>query len=168
MQLFTRDATTGKKLNTIASTLSLAFANYKPIPQLPTSDQISTLVNVTSGRQLTAGEGSSSSSSLSQQTFQLKTASNTTTTSTDDDNKILNDTNEWGQASILYVAQETPNSRVAATSATIGPGKCPIQTEYTPVGGWSNLPAPEFAAFDPVMANVYRYRQQQGVNLGAW
>lgn len=160
MQLFSRDATTGRKLNTIASSLSLAFANYKPIPQLPTSDQI-----VTSGRQLTAG---SSSSSLSQQTFQVKTASNTTTTSTDDDNHILNDTDEWGQASILYVAKETPNSRVAAKGATIGPGKCPIQTEYTPVGGWDNLPAPEFAAFDPVMANVYRYRQQQGVNLGAW
>jgi len=166
MQLFTRDASTGKKLNALASTLSLAFANYKPIPQLPTSAEILKLANVTSGRQLTAGEGSSSS--LTQTTFQVKTASNTTTSSTDDDNTIVDNTAEWGQASILYVAKETPTSRATAKSSTIGPGACPIQTDYTPVGGWSNLPAPEFDAFDPVMANVYRYRQQQGVNLGAW
>lgn len=167
MQLFSRAELSGTKLNALASTLSLAIANYKPVPQLPTTSQISKLADTTNAKQLTSA-GGSSSSSYSQHNFQTKTDASNITSSVDDNDSYKNNSTEWGQASILYVEAQTPNSRVAAKSATIGPGKCAIQTEYTPVGGWDALPAPEFAAFDPVMANVYRYRQQQGVNLGAW
>lgn len=154
MQLFTRDTS----LTSLASALSLVIANYKPIPQLPTnaSSSSSTINNgSTTAKQLVSMGGSTS-----QQTFM--------TQSTNSSN--VKPTSEWGEPSVLYVPQSASSSAntFKASGATLGPGNCPVQQAYTPNGGWSALPPPVFPAFDPVMANVYRYRQQQGVNLGAW
>ena len=62
----------------------------------------------------------------------------------------------------------TTSAKSFAAASTMGPGKCPILQPYTPVGGWSAVPPPVFPAFDAVKANVMRYRQQVGVNLGNW
>ena len=152
MQLFTRDSS----FNSVASALSLVIANYKPIPQLPTSNAVSA---GTSAKQMVSAGGQKT-----QQTFQTQTSSSSNNT---------RDAADWGEVSVLYVPQSTSASETGgasqfASSARIGPGNCPVQQAYTPTGGWSALPPPVFPAFDPVMANLYRYRQQQGVNLGAW
>lgn len=72
---------------------------------------------------------------------------------------------EWGVPSVVYV-EKTANVNQFASAGRIGPGNCPIQSQpYTPK---AELPEPIFAPFDSVKANVMRYRQQSGVNLGAW
>lgn len=152
MQLFNRD-TASSGFNAIASGLSLAVANYKPIPELPTTSQLSAITN-SSANQLKVSSGS-------QLTFETQALSGTSLAT-------AKNVSEWGEVSLLYVPKETPTSRVAAAGSTIGPGKCQIMDKYTPVGGWDALPPPTFGKFDPVLANIYRYRQQQGVNLGAW
>lgn len=152
MQLFNRDSATSG-FNVIASSLSLAVANYKPIPQLPTTSELASTSD-SSANQLKVSGGR-------QQTFQTQPLSGTSLST-------AKNVSEWGEVSLLYVPKETPTSRVAAAGSTIGPGKCQVLGEYTPTGGWDALPPPTFGEFDPVQANIYRYRQQQGVNLGAW
>ncbi|UZJ52300.1 hypothetical protein CBS101457_001620 [Exobasidium rhododendri] len=154
MQLFARDSS---GLTSLAGALSLVVANYKPIPQLPTNSTTSSVSNANT----TANQMISSGGAVGQQPFITQSA----------DAPDLKSISEWGVPSTLYVPESVTNASSANTfksTAKIGPGSCPIQQEYTPVGGWSALPAPTFDAFDPVMANIYRYRQQQGVNLGAW
>lgn len=154
MQLFPR-----ADINTLASSLSLAVANYKPIPTLPTANETLQLTGSSnSSLRLISGGGLLGAGHL-----RFSTGSSASKS------QPLNET-EYGQASVLFVPEvpaSVGKSRVAA--ATIGPGKCSvIPQSYTPVGGWDALPAPEFDAFDATMANIYRYRQQQAVNLGAW
>lgn len=159
MRLFPRDAS----LNTVASALSLAAANYKPIPQLPTANQ-STAISA-------AHTGGRNTVNTQPNTFQVqKTGSTTDWTAT-------HNSSDWGVPSTLYVPVEALNqtasadadpARKLASSRKVGPGNCPYSSGYTPSGGWSNLPPPTFPAFDPVKATIMRYRQQQGVNLGAW
>lgn len=159
MKLFARDT----NLNAVASALSLAAANYKPMPQLPTANQSSLISNATAnGRTAMSGKAN---------TFQVQSDSSTT------DWSATHESSDWGVPSTLYVPVESLNSTAApdsdaarklASSRKVGPGGCPYSTGYTPNGGWANLPAPTFPAFDPVKATIMRYRQQQGVNLGAW
>ena len=151
MRLLPRD--TG--FASLASSLSLAVANYKPIPQLPVE---SNSTAVKGGNQLMPiGAGGQSA----QQSFQVQTPGAASTY--DQSHPIA----EWGEPSVLYVPNNTDsnNANQLKATSTIGPGKCAVQQKYTPT---SALPAPTYPAFDPVQANVYRYRQQQGVNLGAW
>lgn len=146
----------------LASSLSLAIANYKPIPQLPTSnDGSSSTANGNKLMPVSSGSGST------QQTFQVQSQT--------DANSYFKShpVTEWGEPSVLYVANTTDaatanGANKFASTATVGPGKCPVASSYTPVGGADALPAPTFEPFDAVQANVYRYRQQQSVNLGAW
>lgn len=156
MRLFPRDTS----LNAVAGALSLAAANYKPIPQLPTANQSTAISDSTSGARNTLTNKANS--------FQVqKTGSTTDWTAT-------HNSSEWGVPSTLFVPVDTLNqtatdpARKLASSRKVGPGGCPYSTGYTPNGGWDNLPAPTFPAFDPVKATIMRYRQQQGVNLGAW
>lgn len=151
MRLLPRD--TG--FASLASSLSLAVANYKPIPQLPVA---SNSTGVKGGNQLMPiGAGGQAA----QQSFQVQTSSAASTY--DQSHPIA----QWGEPSVLYVPNNTDsnNANQLKATSTIGPGKCAVQQKYTPT---SSLPAPTYPAFDPVQANVYRYRQQQGVNLGAW
>lgn len=154
MRLFPRDTS----LNAVAGALSLAAANYKPIPQLPNANQTSSITNgTTDGR---------NTMNIKPNTFQVqKTGSTTDWTAT-------HNSSEWGVPSTLYVpvesANQTDSGRKLASSRKVGPGGCPYSTGYTPVGGWDKLPPPTFPELDPVKATIMRYRQQQGVNLGAW
>ncbi|PWN48295.1 glycoside hydrolase [Violaceomyces palustris] len=154
-------------LTTLAGTLSLAVANYKPIPQLP-------LANSTS---LTGGSQNGGASSMMVQGKSFKVQNG--------DYEANHSVKEWGVPSTLYVSVDDQsssssnsttspvhNNKDAATpkklaTTTVGNG-CPLSNAYTPNGGWDNLPAPTFPAFDSVKANAMRYRQQQGVNLGSW
>lgn len=153
MRLLPRDA----DLFSVASTLSLAVANYKPIPQLPatnTSAVPSALANT--GSQDTAYRGS---------IFKVQTPEQANAYS------ATHDIADWGEPSTLYVPVQSNNTDAArklAAARKVGPGKCPYAQEYTPNGGWKNLPPPTFPAFDPVKSTIMRYRQQQGVNLGTW
>lgn len=147
----------------LATSLSLAVANYKPIPQLPTAS------NSTSGKGgnqlLPVGSGFRGTGSAgAQQAFQVQTSSEST--AFDQSHPI----SQYGEPSVLYVpASSNSSANQLASKKTVGPGKCTVvQEKYTPTGGSGALPAPTFAAFDPVQANVYRYRQQQAVNLGSW
>lgn len=49
-----------------------------------------------------------------------------------------------------------PRIRMQDTACVVPPYDSPI------------IPTPLFPPFDDTRANVYRYRQQQGVNLGSW
>ncbi|KAL9935520.1 hypothetical protein V8E36_005868 [Tilletia maclaganii] len=150
MQIFPRDATEFFK---IATSLSLAVANYKPVPLVPTANSLivdtsSSTLNTGPNRFQALGNGTSHNSSF-----------------------LVNgkDSRKWGIPSSLNLSTETTAPLHMAAQDTIGPGNCPIQkTPYTPMGGWEALPPPIFAPFDPVRANIMRYRQQQGVNLGSW
>ena len=161
MRLLPRDTS----LNAVASALSLATANYKPIPQLPTANQSVVISDTNTGGRSTVTNKPNS--------FQVqKTGSTTDWTST-------HNSSDWGVPSTLYVPVESLNqtagesesadpARKLAASRKVGPGGCPYSAGYTPNGGWDKLPPPTFPAFDPVKATLMRYRQQQGVNLGAW
>ena len=158
MRLFPRDTS----LNAVASALSLAAASYKPIPQLPTANQSTSIAASGAGRNTLTNKGNS---------FQVqKTGSST-------DWSATHKASDWGIPSTLYVPVESVNqtagaatdpARQLASSRKVGPGGCPYSTGYTPNGGWDALPPPVFPDFDPVKATIMRYRQQQGVNLGAW
>ncbi|SPO21710.1 related to Glucan 1,3-beta-glucosidase precursor [Ustilago trichophora] len=158
MRLFPRDTS----LNAVASALSLAAANYKPIPQLPTANQSTSISDAGAGRNTLTNKANS---------FQVqKTGSTTDWTAT-------HKSSDWGVPSTLYVPVASSNqtiggdtdaARKLASSRKVGPGGCPFSTGYTPRGGWDALPPPVFPGFDPVKATIMRYRQQQGVNLGAW
>ncbi|SYW78406.1 uncharacterized protein UBRO2_02598 [Ustilago bromivora] len=154
MRLIPRDTS----LNAVASVLSLAAANYKPIPQLPTANQTSSISDsTTDGR---------NAMNIKPNTFQIQDSDSTT------DWTATHESSEWGVPSTLYVPVESQNQtdsgRKLASSRKVGPGGCPYSTGYTPVGGWEKLPPPTFPNFDPVKATIMRYRQQQGFNLGAW
>ncbi|KAJ1033383.1 hypothetical protein NDA13_001375 [Ustilago tritici] len=154
MRLIPRDTS----LNAVASVLSLAAANYKPIPQLPTAIQASSISDsTTDGR---------NAMNIKPNTFQIQDSDSTT------DWTATYESSEWGVPSTLYVPVESQNQtdsgRKLASSRKVGPGGCPYSTGYTPVGGREKLPPPTFPNFDPVKATIMRYRQQQVVNLGAW
>ncbi|CEH14860.1 hypothetical protein CBOM_02676 [Ceraceosorus bombacis] len=127
MRLLPRDT----NIYSLASGLSLAIANYKPVPQLPTN-------GTTAAAALTAQLGGASVAELG-----------------------------GAGRSFQRNASSSANS-FASSGPKIGPGNCPIQSAYTPKGGEDALPPPVFAPFDPVKANVMRYRQQNAVNMGAW
>lgn len=151
MRLLPRD--TG--FASLASSLSLAVANYKPIPQLPIASNSTSAKGANQLMPIGAG------GQAAQQTFQVQ--SQNAASSYDQSHPIA----QWGEPSVLYVPNVTDSSSAnqLKTTSTIGPGKCPVQQKYTPT---APLPAPTYPAFDPVQANVFRYRQQQGVNLGSW
>ncbi|KAE8231054.1 hypothetical protein CF326_g3935 [Tilletia indica] len=152
MQIFPRNS---GDLIKIASSLSLAIANYKPVPIVPTANDL--VVNA-----------SLPSSNSGANRFQTVAGGNSTTNSSITAASGVN-VSEWGVASTLNFDTSVASPLNMAVQATIGPGNCPIQTTpYTPIGGWEALPPPLFAPFDPVRANIMRYRQQQGVNLGSW
>lgn len=159
MRLYPRDTS----LNAVASALSLAAANYKPIPQLPTANQNTSIADSPAGGRNTLSSKANS--------FQVQKSGSTT------DWTATHNSSEWGVPSTLYVPVDSVNqtsgsttdpARQLASSKKVGPGGCPYSTGYTPNGGWDNLPPPVYPDFDPVMATIMRYRQQQGVNLGAW
>ncbi|CBQ70574.1 related to Glucan 1,3-beta-glucosidase precursor [Sporisorium reilianum SRZ2] len=160
MRLLPRDTS----LNAVASALSLAAANYKPIPQLPTANQSSAIANANTGGRNTVSSKPNS--------FQVQKTGSTT------DWSSTHKSSDWGVPSTLYVPVESLNqtsngtdadsARKLASSRKVGPGGCPYSAGYTPNGGWDKLPPPTFPAFDPVKATIMRYRQQQGVNLGTW
>lgn len=152
MRLLPRD--TG--FASLASSLSLAVANYKPIPQLPVETNLTGTKGANQLMPIGAG------GKAAQQSFQVQTSSQADTY--DQSHPI----GQWGEPSVLYVPNTTESSNGAnqlKAKSTIGPGKCPVQKKYTPT---ADLPPPTYPPFDPVQANVYRYRQQQGVNLGSW
>lgn len=153
MRLFARASS---DLTSLATGLSLVIANYKPTPQLPTAN--GTGSNSSASQELLP---SSSKGNL----FQVQSAQMMASQSQRPED-------EWGMPSVLYIPDSSSSTEGANTFAssgkTVGDGKCPVQDTYTPTGGWNKLPSPVYDAFDPVMANVYRYRQQQGVDLGAW
>ncbi|KAK0567076.1 Glucan 1,3-beta-glucosidase 3 [Tilletia horrida] len=123
----------------IATSLSLAVANYKPVPLVPNANDLVVNASIPSGANR----------------FQTITGQP--------------DASDWGVPSTLNLSTPVASPLHLAAQSTIGPGNCPIQTQaYTPIGGWEALPPPLFAPFDPVRANIMRYRQQQGVNLGSW
>lgn len=207
-------------VSTLATSLSLAIANYKPIPQLPTQQQLLDLGygSVHGLSTLTDGNGTSSSvggasSNISNnsssntsnatsfasslrlskgQSFQVQSSDSSSSADSaaqlsthgaslksNSSSSSSSNNESWGQPSLLFIAQDSDsdstssksnsgNSFASKSGGTIGPGNCPIQDKYTPVGGWDALPAPTFPPFDPVKATAYRYRQQVGVNLGAW
>ncbi|EPQ28427.1 uncharacterized protein PFL1_04253 [Pseudozyma flocculosa PF-1] len=156
MRLLPRDSNFG----TLASALSLAAANYKPIPQLPTSNSSQPLSAISAGgdarQELGLGRGYS---------FKVQPADAASSYA------ATHSLADWGEPSTLYVpvdANGTVQGHEFKAGRKVGPGSCPYSEEYTPKGGWQNLPPPVFPPFDPVKATVMRYRQQQGVNLGTW
>ncbi|GAC72606.1 hypothetical protein PANT_7d00186 [Moesziomyces antarcticus T-34] len=155
MRLLPRDTS----LNTVASALSLAAANYKPIPQLPTANQSTSIASSGQGRNALNSKGNS---------FQVQKTGSTT------DWSATHKTSDWGVPSTLFIPVDAANQttsadgRKLASSRSVGPGNCPYSAGYTPNGGWDKLPPPVFPDFDPVKATIMRYRQQQGVNLGSW
>lgn len=154
MRLLPRDT----DFSSVATSLSLAVANYKPIPQLPTGNSSSLSASSGGSQLLPVG-----TSGGAQQSFQVQSSKEIQ--SYDKSHPV----SSWGEPSVLYVPEsETSEANQLKSTKTVGPGKCAVQKEYTPVGGWSALPSPTFAPFDPIKANIYRYRQQQGVNLGSW
>ncbi|EST06233.1 Glycoside hydrolase, family 5 [Kalmanozyma brasiliensis GHG001] len=159
MRLLPRDTS----LNAVASALSLAAANYKPVPQLSSANKGTDIANMSTS-DASQAQGRNSTSYQVQSTL---TANNWTAT---------HNTSNWGVPSTLFVPVESHNKTSVdaevtsklASSRKVGPGGCPFSDGYTPTGGWDALPPPTFPAFDPVRATIMRYRQQQGVNLGAW
>lgn len=154
MRLLPRDAS----LNAVASALSLAAANYKPVPQMPLANQSTAFANISASTR----EGLSSNTT----SYQLQStlpANNWNAT---------HNASDWGVPSTLFVPVESQNqtetARKLASTRKVGPGGCPFSDGYTPPGGYDALQPPTFPSFDPVRATVMRYRQQQGVNLGAW
>ncbi len=157
------------------SSLGLVEANYKPIPVLPTTKELSSNGTAASPTYNTSSSPNSFQVLSSPQALNLANQKH--------------NTSEWGQTSLLYIpatpsptsnstvkvngtsfTSTSPKSLAASTNGqTMGPGGCPVYTApYTPNGGWDKLPAPVYPAFDPVKANIFRYRQQVSVNLGSW
>lgn len=152
MKLFSRDSS--QSLTSLASTLSLVVANYKPVPQLPAASSSNS-----STKGLSAKVGNATVHGFQTQSSGYK-------------NPHAN-VSVWGEASVLYIPDAATNSSKSsngthklASSATVGPGKCPLNTgTYTPT---ATLGDPVFDDFDSVKANIMRYRQQISVNLGGW
>ncbi|CAD6889638.1 unnamed protein product [Tilletia laevis] len=153
MQIFPRSS---GDLIKIASSLSLAVANYKPVPMVP------------NGNDLVVNASLPSASNSGANRFQTVAGSSNVTSSNSSLAASGFNVSEWGVPSTLNFDTSAASPLNMAVQSTIGPGNCPIQTTYTPIGGWEALPPPLFAPFDPVRANIMRYRQQQGVNLGSW
>lgn len=154
MKLLPRDSET---LTGLAGGLSLVFANYKPIPELPSANS-SALSTTKNGQSLIPASAHS---------FKTEPSNYTSPHS---------DVSVWGEASVLYVPNDnstastsssgSTNGNQLASGKTVGPGNCPLNTgTYSPK---TDLPEPVFAAFDSVKANVMRYRQQVGINLGGF
>ncbi|CAO1624798.1 unnamed protein product [Sympodiomycopsis kandeliae] len=154
MKLLPRDTET---LTGLAGGLSLVWANYKPIPELPTNASISAAKSKNGNSLMPLGAHS----------FKTEPANYTSPHA---------DESLWGQASVLYIPDDDSDSASASSSSssakklasgkTVGPGNCPLNTaDYGPS---ASLPDPVFPAFDSVKANIMRYRQQVGTNLGAW
>ncbi|WFD34571.1 hypothetical protein MCUN1_001412 [Malassezia cuniculi] len=132
----------GVNMNTIASSLSLAIANYKPVPTIPSQ-------NTTSGGRVSQVSNSSSGS-------------------TDSSSNGGRDAALWGLPSILNITTPTGGNIFKSDSdnsgETIGNSGCTVQSTYTP----SNLVEVTFPDFDSARANTMRYRKQVGVNVGSW
>ncbi|KAJ1591236.1 hypothetical protein NDA11_007423 [Ustilago hordei] len=91
MRLIPRDTS----LNAVASVLSLAAANYKPIPQLPTAKQTSSISHFTTDGQ--------NAMNIKPNTFQIQDSDSTT------DWNATHESSEWGVPSTLYVPVESQN-----------------------------------------------------------
>lgn len=147
----------GTDFSSLATSLSLAIANYKPIPQLPSaSGSQGSIASSDGARMQVSGSKLGHGSSFEVNTKPSKNQDGTL-------------------PSILYIPKTEKKlgggngaHAFVGGGATLGPGNCPVQDPYTPNGGWDALPAPVFPPFDAPKANVMRYRQQQGVDLGAW
>lgn len=62
-----------------------------------------------------------------------------------------------------YTMPHNSPSNAAAANAPIDPASCMVEPYVAP-----DVLSQTFPPFDPVKANVYRYRQQQSVNMGGW
>lgn len=139
-------------LTGLASTLSLVIANYKPVPQLPSSSTDSS---------------SNKTNSLSDSSSGVHKFKTTPSNYTDPHR----DVSEWGVPSTLYIPSDSSSSSTSTNghqlaSSKVGPGNCPLNTgTYSPN---TTLGDPTFDKFDSVKATVMRYRQQISVNLGGW
>ncbi|KAK0548718.1 Glucan 1,3-beta-glucosidase 3 [Tilletia horrida] len=174
MQIFPRDA---QSLFKIANSLSLAVANYKPIPIVPPTGTLAVngtnaITGLNGSNGTFAVNGTTSSIAIPNRFQVLGGNATSSTSNAATEQSLVNpaaNVSEWGIPSTLNLDTSTASPLHLAAQATIGPGNCPVQTTpYVPIGGWEALPAPIFAPFDPVRANIMRYRQQQGVNLGSW
>lgn len=137
-------------LSAVAAGLGLIIANYKPIPQLPKATSGSSFVAVSGHKYQTASANETADYPFS-------------------------NTTEYGVTSTLYLpvddsttvgSSKTVDNGNSFAASTVGNGACPLNTTtYVPT---TTLGDPVFDSFDPVKANIMRYRQQIGVNLGGW
>ena len=130
----------GVDLSKVASSLSLAIANYKPVPEMPSTSSSSD--SSTGGRIAQAGSGSTSVG-----------------------HKNHHNPKEWGYPSVLQGSPQGNNFQSSGSQSgkTVGDGGCP-QTSYSP----KNLTSVHFPSYDASRAMLMRYRRQVGVNLGSW
>lgn len=176
----------------IFQALSLSQANYKPIPRLPTRESLARWDASLNEAQLASSfhqyphhhHGSASGSHSGSESgsgtgagkgegtkvhFLLAGEKGAPKLSLEQNND-----DQWGEPSYLLLPKNSSYQQhgngYAQQQPTIGPGKCSvINQSYVPVGGWSTLP--DNVTFDPLnqtKANILRYRQQVGVNLGSW
>lgn len=128
----------GLNMNSIASSLSLAIANYKPVPSIPSENSNS------HGRvsQVSGGGNTGSSSSR--------------------------DPSLWGVPSVLNVTTPSGGNMFKSDSEnsgeTVGSSGCTVLDSYSPKGQLEVT----FPDFDSSRANTLRYRKQVGVNVGSW
>ncbi len=114
MRLLPRDTS----LNTVASALSLAAANYKPIPQLPTANQSTSIASSGQGRNALNSKGNS---------FQVQKTGSTT------DWSATHKTSDWGvpqPSSFPSMLPTRPRAQMVASSPR--PARSVLVTAPTP------------------------------------
>ena len=128
----------GFDFSRVASSLSLATANYKPVP-------------------VTQNSMTTESSSSGGRVASVQTSSGSHPESS------------WGLPSILHLPQSSQNghdfrNNNSSSGRTVGSNGCTLVDEYTP----SDSLNVEFPSFNKSRANMLRYREQMGVNVGSW
>ncbi|WFD30544.1 hypothetical protein MSPP1_001565 [Malassezia sp. CBS 17886] len=126
----------------VASSLGLAHANYKPIPALDSNSASSSSSDGASGGRIASvlGGGESRNASI------------------------------WGEPSVLHMPHsDDSGGRIASSShqnsgKTVGSHGCEALDDYTPKDSLQV----HFPAYNKTRANIMRYREQMGVNTGAW
>ncbi|WFD00467.1 hypothetical protein MYAM1_003216 [Malassezia yamatoensis] len=137
MQIFS----SGIDFTRVASSLSLATANYKPVPVAESS--AGTESSSSSGRVAAASSGSANAQSNRPEST-------------------------WGMPSVLHLPQSTNGNSFRSSNSssgqTVGSSGCTLLSPYS-----SNTSLNvEFPSFNKSRANMMRYREQMGVNVGSW
>ncbi|WFD03364.1 hypothetical protein MOBT1_002053 [Malassezia obtusa] len=131
--------TPGFDFSKVATSLSLATANYKPVPVSQSALDSATSTSTSHGR-----------------VAQAQSSNNRPESS-------------WGLPSVLHTPDSSSNGRTLSSDSstsgkTVGSHGCTILDDYSPKDSLNV----EFPSFNKSRSNMMRYREQMGVNVGSW